>query len=137
MTISEKLMEMDSDDRFRWIMEHPDDQQLLRKEYLALDDQSRADLLYRLRVGGAALRLAPNQYPEAEPHHRSCVCGGKPKLMRGKLVKYIAPDKFIVRCSRCGLQTAAHNMPTFSWWDWEDGKLMYEDTDEIRLDLVW
>ena len=66
--ISEKLMEMDADERFWWILEHPDDQQMLRKEYLALDDQGRADLLCRLRVGGAAFGLAPNQYPEAEPH---------------------------------------------------------------------
>lgn len=137
MAIVDELMELSWAERIAWLQDHPEEQTQLRRDYLALDQQGRADLLYRLRVGGAAFRLAPNQYPDAEPHHRSCVCGGEPKLMRGQLVKYIAPDKFIVRCSRCGLKTAAHNMPSFAWWDWEDGKLMYEDTDEIRLDLVW
>ena len=132
MKISEKMMEMDMDERFWWILEHPDDQQLLRKEYLALDDQGRADLLYLLRIGGAVLRLAPNQYPEAEPHRRPCVCGGEPEMITGYRPKgFYSPDLCFVRCSRCGLQTAAHNMPTFAWHDWEDGKIVRED--EIKL----
>ena len=132
MTVAEKVMQIDQDERYAWIVEHPEEKAQLRKEYLALDDQGRADLLYRLRIGGASLRLAPHQYPNAKPHRRPCVCGGEPEMITGYRLKgFYSPDLCYVRCKTCGLRTDYKNICSFAWHDWEDGKIVPEE--EIKL----
>lgn len=132
MAIADELMELSWAERIAWLQDHPEEQTQLRRDYLALDQQGRADLLYRLRIGGAALSLAPHQYPNVQPHRRSCICGGEAELITGYQPRgFYGPELCYVRCKTCGLRTDFKTMPVFAWEDWEDGKFVLGE--ELRL----
>ena len=102
--------------------------QQLKKEYLQLDEQGRADWMYKNRISGGLMMLSPDQYPKVPPHHTPCKCGGKPELI-------IAPigDDY-VRCTVCGRRAQKAFMPWEAWANWEDGK--YED-EATLFDFEW
>lgn len=87
----------------------------VRKFYLSLCDQGRANFLWDNQISGGMLKLSPGQYPEAAPMHRVCRCGADPEPELGS-------DHSRVMCPRCGCRTASYQMPWLAWraWDAED-----------------
>lgn len=87
----------------------------VRKYYLSLCDQGRANFLWDNQISGGMLKLSPGQYPEAAPMHRVCRCGADPEPELGS-------DHSRVMCQRCGCRTASYQMPWLAWraWDTED-----------------
>lgn len=52
----------------------------VRKFYLSLCDQGRANFLYDNHISGGKLGLSPSEYPKASPMHRTCRCGTEPEI---------------------------------------------------------
>ena len=68
----------------------------VREYYLSLCDQGRANFLYDNMIGGAALKLSPDEYPKTAPMHRKCKCGSEPEL-----IMYDNGD-WSAACPNCG-----------------------------------
>ena len=87
----------------------------VREYYLSLCDQGRANFLYDNMIGGAALKLSPDEYPKTAPMHRKCKCGCEPELTMHDNGDWSAA------CPNCGCRS--HKARTPMWalraWDWE------------------
>jgi len=92
----------------------------VRKFYLSLCDQGRANFLYDNMIGGGTIGLAPTQYPKSSPIHRACSCGSEPEL-KGSL-HTTRPDKYVF-CPNCGCRSVKEWSEFLAWRSWDMMKL--------------
>lgn len=107
----------------------PDNRERVKKYYLSLCDQGRANFLYDNNIGGAELMLSPNQYPKASAMHRVCDCGAKP------IMKTLSTfDKYdtYVYCPVCGCRSLIEQTPWWAWKAW-DQKLFVTENDNLTI----
>ena len=99
----------------------------IKKYYLSLCEQGRANFLYDNHIGGASLMLSPDQYPKVSPMHRECRCGSK-----AELIYHPIGDCQII-CHICGCRSVRTNTPNWTWQAWDREVL---DTDEENM-TIW
>lgn len=92
----------------------------VRRFYLSLCDQGRANFLWDNQISGGILKLSPGQYPKAKPMHRACRCGADPE-------QDLDPHISRVICPRCGCRTAGYQMSWLAWKAWDAGDLEVDD----------
>lgn len=102
----------------------------VRRYYLSLCDQGRANFLYDNDIGGGRLMLAPDDYPKSAPQHRLCDCGGVPHLEH--LQGFDKYDTYVI-CPNCGCRTIKQQTPHWAWKAW-DRKVF--DTDKENM-TIW
>ena len=99
-----------------------------REKYLSLSDQEKADTLYRYKIPGGVLGIAPAEYPKALPQLKPCKCGGKPAIE----TSYNGAQSDLVArmyCTKCGRRTKIHfYSPYILYTAWDEGEI--DDTQE-------
>jgi hypothetical protein len=98
----------------------------VRRYYLSLCDQGRANFLYDNNIGGASLMLSPNQYPETPPMHRNCKCGAEPEI-----IFHSIGDCQII-CPRCGCKSVRASTPMWTWKSW-DHEVFETDMENLTI----
>ena len=98
----------------------------VRRYYLSLCDQGRANFLYDNMIGGGSLMLSPNQYPKVPPMHRKCRCGAE-----AELVHHPIGDCQII-CPHCGCRSVRTNTPSWTWRAW-DCEVLDTDTENLTI----
>lgn len=102
----------------------PDNRERVRKYYLSLCDQGRANFLYDNNIGGATLMLSPNQYPKASAMHRICDCGGTPTV---ETISTFDKYDTYVMCPICGCKSIKERTPSWAWKAWDHKQLETEN----------
>lgn len=104
-----------------------DNRDVIKKYYLSLCDQGRANFLYDNIIGGASLMLSPDEYPKVSPMHRECKCGEMPEL-----VHHLSGDCQVI-CPHCGCRSKRITMPAWAWRAWDNNLI---ETNEENM-TIW
>lgn len=101
----------------------------VRKYYLSLCDQGRANFLYDNDISGGQLMLSPHDYPKSGAEHRRCDCGAMPIM---KTLQTFDKYDTYVMCPVCGCKSLIEQTPTWAWKAW-DQKLLVTVNNNLTI----